>query len=373
MDLTCVGRHTQRALCSTYYPLDGVIQAALAEERADAELEARLAAKRAKEEERAARQAALLAAEAAGLGFEGPEVQGEPGRTEHRRHYKMGGSRRRRSDKKTHADHSDHVESTKQLKPKEVVVNNVRTMSFSTSTALFNGRPEMDARRFPHGEDPSKLRMAMGGTLRTQKLNEELQAARKQKYESDLRAMADVEARCDAAKAVNGDGTRLRLGRLRSMTWQHSGFLFKRGLVFTWKWTKVFVVLCDRILYEFADGSLDANLVDAWPVLGATVQAMQASSRAHPSVLSFALNPYFTEDDPILSTIELSAPSSAERAQWFQELSNTSVCAPYPCPPIGPPHQHIHSPAPCPILMPLSAVPPPDVAAARVAPLSAHA
>ena len=45
--------------------------------------------------------------------------------------------------------------------------------------------------------------------------------------------------------------------------WQHSGFMQRRGLALTWIWTKDYFVLCDDVLYQFADGSLDATIVDA--------------------------------------------------------------------------------------------------------------
>ena len=103
-------------------------------------------------------------------------------------------------------------------KPQADIVRGVRTTTFLTAHTNFAGNPALSSgmvREFPHGMEPTQLRNLMGAEVRTKALNADLRAARKVKYDSDLRAMHEAESVVAAAKAVRGDGSRLRLGNMQ--------------------------------------------------------------------------------------------------------------------------------------------------------------
>jgi len=208
-------------------------------------------------------------------------------------------------------------------KPQAQIVDGVRTTTFQTATAKFNGIAHQ-VQEFPHGMDPGVLRGLMGAGPKADALNADLHAARSVKYDSDLVAMQNAEDVAEAATAIRGDGSQLRMGNMQARKWQHSGFMCRRGLVMTWMWTKDYFILCDDVLYQFADGSLDATIVDAWPVLGASIARLEAPAKAHPWVLAFTPNAFYT-DAPVLDTVQLSAPSQREREAWVRALLTSSV------------------------------------------------
>ena len=52
---------------------------------------------------------------------------------------------------------------------------------------------------------------------------------------------------------------------------------------------------------------------DSWSVLGSSVTRRQAPAKAHPWVIAFAINSFYT-DSPVLDTVELSVQKRAQEA-----------------------------------------------------------
>jgi hypothetical protein len=211
---------------------------------------------------------------------------------------------------------------------KAQIIGNTRSMSFHASTALFKGGRDQyhgSKRNFPHGMDPNGLRVAMGADLRTAALNAQLRDAREAKYDEDLRRMEEVASQCEGALERQVDGEKLRLGRIATPDqWLHSGELRRRGLIATWTWTPGFFVLCDGMLHEFAGAALSSPIVSAWPVLGGVARKGTPSSQNHPHVFELHLCSYFGEE-PVLSVIELAAPTKEERKQWLAAIERASL------------------------------------------------
>lgn len=304
-------------------PLDYVIQSTLAEEAAEAALREQAAMSKAKEK-------------AAKSERKSPRDRSRKGATHHTGSAAFAADEKPRRRIRRHVPlKGHHIEDGEPapvprtipkerpvvgLQPQADLVGDVRTMRFEASAKLFSGRPhDREHHRFPHELSATSLRLAMGAEARTETLNNELRAAREAKYDADLKAMQEMETTIADAKSPHNGG-KLRLGRLRTQTWQHSGFLSRRGQILSWKWTQFFYVLCDGVLYEFSDGLLTGTLNEAWPTFGATVHKTRPSSREHPYTLKAEVSPYFS-DEPALATFELSAQTVHERDEWEHALS----------------------------------------------------
>ncbi len=235
-----------------------------------------------------------------------------------------GGARRRGQLKEEAYISEVEIEDRKEARKQAQLFGDTRSTSFTASQQQFMGRGS-GGRRFPHALDPTALRQAMGRDKRIALLNAEVRDARQQKYNDDLRRMADCEAAIEEAMAKQPDGGRLRLGRIgQPSEWEYSGELFKRGQLATWNWRRGFFVIYQGLMYEFTDSSLQATIMDVWPIYASVASRMQTSTVKKPFVFTLRISPYYQEEG-MLALSEFAAPNLDERAAWVQALTSASL------------------------------------------------
>jgi len=305
-------------------PLDAIVEKAKAEQAI--EEEAARAAREAAVRQQNFKKMGRVASIVSGTGLQDDNRSGEPSATA--AYASDDDSAPSRQQRKYNVDGHQRKARTPTVvkRPQAQVVSGTRSMTFSSSAALFHGRKGKH-RRYPHDVNQHEVEMRLGSKPRHERVNVELREARLRKYDDDVEKMATLEKLQRTTMLTQADGEKLRFGRLDA-AWdgrlEYSAPMHKRGQIATWSWRKGFFVLCEGLLHEFGDSSLTSSLVAVWPIYGASFRKVLASHTQYPHAFELTVNSYFVSDSLLAST-EFACDTTESRAKWMTALERESL------------------------------------------------